>query len=500
MKLLARSIKNKKMKTQVVFLLTMFILQCSLYSQKYIVAEFKDADLNVDSRHLKELGDGNLIITAAKRCYTPGAIDVSGCPRGRYLINLSTQGDTSWTSNLQLSHNSIHEDYYEYADGTYSFLTSHRVGNDCNNVYHDLMRRTHMYFINEFGAIIDTLRLNVDCDFQMFDYSKNRSDDVFAIAKFETYNPDSSYSLIQKINENRSLGDQFLLPQNIKYYNIVHDQSDDIFFLGSDYQNDSMVIGSMDSLGALIYLNSYFPQRLSSWVKNPIVTLSNNLLVPIRRRDTINTSKTWTELLAVDFQGNLLWQKSFEGDFMGAITQRKSGEILFAYSNFVDTMSYKHSNIVLEELNESGELLRKTEYDINGGHDTPKSIIETSDKEVYILANSNCCNFDTIIGPSKMYLLLDTVGLMSNVELLKNKEIDVTIHPNPASDRVQLRTDYNHEYYNISIYNIYGDIFYEGVVYSEMSIDLSDLTNGMYIVLLESNLGKKGATKLIIAN
>ncbi|GAA3624851.1 T9SS type A sorting domain-containing protein [Flavivirga jejuensis] len=71
-----------------------------------------------------------------------------------------------------------------------------------------------------------------------------------------------------------------------------------------------------------------------------------------------------------------------------------------------------------------------------------------------------------------------------------------TLYPNPAKDKVYINLSSEQELHQVSIYNMTGAYLYSE---SALEIDTSHLSNGMYLLQLETKTGNISIKKVLIA-
>lgn len=94
---------------------------------------------------------------------------------------------------------------------------------------------------------------------------------------------------------------------------------------------------------------------------------------------------------------------------------------------------------------------------------------------------------------------LDAVGVINEFNILstaenQKAETKISLYPNPASDFIKINTDKDVE---VKIYSINGALVKQGKTVNK-TLDVSDLSNGNYIIQIDNNSNKQNL-KLIIS-
>lgn len=94
---------------------------------------------------------------------------------------------------------------------------------------------------------------------------------------------------------------------------------------------------------------------------------------------------------------------------------------------------------------------------------------------------------------------LDAVGVINEFNILstaenQKAETKISLYPNPASDFIKINTDKDVE---VKIYSVNGTLVKQGKTVNK-TLDVSDLSNGNYIIQIDNNSNKQNL-KLIIS-
>lgn len=137
-------------------------------------------------------------------------------------------------------------------------------------------------------------------------------------------------------------------------------------------------------------------------------------------------------------------------------------------------------------------------WDNNGGTELTNTAWETgtiqftpTEDGVYYLG------FNTYSDPNQMYVFIDNVRIDEAIlGVNQTKKENLTIYPNPVKDVLNLKND--SEISKISVYSLDGKLIRDKKVHSkETTINLSGISSGSYIGVIESANGNKQTVKLI---
>jgi len=91
------------------------------------------------------------------------------------------------------------------------------------------------------------------------------------------------------------------------------------------------------------------------------------------------------------------------------------------------------------------------------------------------------------------YILQKYSGLLAVDNSFISKNIE--LYPNPTSGLIQISNPNSIHIYSVDVYNIYGQKLQSN--YQNNSVDISNLSNGIYMVRIEDDNGKQGTFKVI---
>ncbi len=136
--------------------------------------------------------------------------------------------------------------------------------------------------------------------------------------------------------------------------------------------------------------------------------------------------------------------------------------------------------------------IQKSAERINVGFDVNKKSQDNIFYDIYGTWENSSVSGSLMMRPLLGYV--NTTSIKSEA----SKATELKIYPNPANNHLYFSDlDYN-ENHTITIYNSMGTLLYQGEAEAQ-GIDVSQLTNGLYIVSLTSNNNKPKVARLIIS-
>lgn len=194
--------------------------------------------------------------------------------------------------------------------------------------------------------------------------------------------------------------------------------------------------------------------------------------------------------------GLIQWQKSLGGtsdDWPYAVIETNTNSFLISgnsQSNNGDvTGNHGGLDYWMVNLSSTGSIVWQKCYGGSGDDESNYSIKQSADFGYLITGRSNSVNGDltSCHGQTDYWTvkLSGTVGIQEN-----NLLSEFTIHPNPASNFIQLKTESNWTSNNIKITNILGEVVMSTISNSSQNrIDISNLQNGIYFLNIGNSVG-----------
>lgn len=195
--------------------------------------------------------------------------------------------------------------------------------------------------------------------------------------------------------------------------------------------------------------------------------------------------------------GVIEWQKCIGGsfdDFAQTVKQTSDqGFIIggYALSNNGDlSINYGNYDAVLFKLNSNGNIEWHKSLGGSGG-DYARKILETTDGGCIIAGSSTSTNQDVIGNHGFVdYWLVKLSSILNTNESVFNSFI--TIYPNPATDKINVKINTNKIGNPYNIYDQSGRIIQSGVLNLENNaIEIGNLSKGIYLFSLDNTLIRK---------
>ncbi len=182
----------------------------------------------------------------------------------------------------------------------------------------------------------------------------------------------------------------------------------------------------------------------------------------------------------------------------------------YQFSNFHLIDQNKFHLIKTADIDDDGDMdivaagdqmpkLRWLENNGTGSFNNIHAIGNNNDEITKIIATDYDNDGDTDIFAASDYkgkVVFYENGLYSNINQLDMNKI--TVYPNPANDKINIRTEKDILLSKISIHSITGQNVIEfNPKQIQNSVDISNLSKGFYIIKLTDNQGKTGTFKLV---
>jgi hypothetical protein len=199
--------------------------------------------------------------------------------------------------------------------------------------------------------------------------------------------------------------------------------------------------------------------------------------------------------IKLDSVGNKIWQKCYGGNYNEMaydITTTKEGNyVLTGEVNSWDGDVVGYTHMPVEDywvvcIDTIGSIVWQKCLGGNA-HDYPRAVVQTYDRGFIVAGESNSNDGDVIGSHSPVYdfwvvkLLFDSTFL--SIQPI-NFDTEIVIYPNPATDQLFIET-YGTTVTEINIYNSTG-VLVSQLRQQTNSIDISKLTNGLYIAEIKS--------------
>ena len=477
------------MKTILVAIISLFINIQISYSQTYSVKEYAAEDANLVANSIQKTSDGNFVVTTYKYCYTPNAIVFEGCFISRPVYKTNVFGDTIWTSNTSLWHNTLNGQMFENPDGSFSLLSTKSTNRLCDNIVAGGIfgfGRTAGYRVRlSTGEVLDEVVFNDECGLQLIDYTLTLDSMIFFLAEYDNFATGDKYTQLMKTDKNFDVLQVSILPSEGKDYNaIINTNQDEKFLIQTNYHSNTINLLSIDSVGNTLDSATIADYVSYKTIKSIKLTQNAELLIALGTIDHSNNQEKFLELLRVTLDGEIKWSKKYVGENDGVFIETINQEVLYATSYFNPGTNSK--DLLLRIFNTDGDSIGYRTYDVNGNDDTPRMIVENKQNDLVILGTSNCCNKDTSIGPAKVFIIKDTAMILTN--LTSPEKVNIDIYPNPFNDKVFIDWINSTPNAELHILDILGRSVHQSRhLTSQSTIDTRHWTPGIYFYQLSKN-------------
>jgi hypothetical protein len=168
-----------------------------------------------------------------------------------------------------------------------------------------------------------------------------------------------------------------------------------------------------------------------------------------------------------------------------------------AYETTIDSLSLSGLSTITPSVSQAGNTLTVIGYQncswfFNGSPYASNNCtinMNQSGKYYAIVTDQNNCEFQS----------LENTYLTTNVIENEIDKININFYPNPANDLITLNIEVLENFHSeLRIYNAMGILVkYEKIKLSQNKIDVADLSNGIYLIVIDSKEFSKGLKLLI---
>jgi hypothetical protein len=204
-------------------------------------------------------------------------------------------------------------------------------------------------------------------------------------------------------------------------------------------------------------------------------------------------------LFKINPEGNIIWQKNYGGSQndrgQGISKTDDNGFILTGYSNSSDgdlTLNFGADDYWALKVDASGNIIWQKSF---GGSALDRSGGIGVDGENVIIAGTSGSNNGNVSGNHGVndFWVLKLNSTLSTEEFLSNP---FKIYPNPTQN--QFYIDSNENLNQVEIYALSGEKILSENEENIHSVNVSNLTKGIYLIRITNNSGKVFTQKLII--
>ena len=446
---------------------------------------------NLYSQRVIETADGGFFLAAVENCYTPGSVAIEGCVFGIHLVKTNVIGDTLWTNRISYSTQyASNMRLFEKEGGGFTIFAVTNQSYSCNGIFVGLSGFVQIEIINvgADGSLISNVRIPDDCAINLVDVTR-LDDDLYAVLSYYE----------DPISINNSIEGRLDIMDN---NGMVVDQRN---FYNEIFKGGHFVKGNPNEL-AFIYFENNEILKLKTY------DLQLNLLEESTNADlgnscfaqnymNINAKLLGNGDIGVSCQDRFAELNNVQF-FRFDDTLNLLSENSFTLVNPTNFIENDDSNILIASTNDQADTVTNTQinyfdsmgdslYSVVINHpenERPEYIINLADDQFVIAGNTNCCNYDSIVGPGQSFLLLP--DNKTTQEITVEEENSIKVFPNPTHSHIIFEVeDHNilNDDYQVSIFLTNGKrIERRSLSVSSTSIDLSQLPDGMYFYTLSN--------------
>ena len=278
------------------------------------------------------------------------------------------------------------------------------------------------------------------------------------------------------------------------FYSIAKAEANNLLLGGGRY--DSLYHGLVvktDSIGNMLW-HRWYPEL---WGAN-INSLSDSTYIL-----TGSTPDGYSGRIAkIDADGDVIWMKTFpfgtELNLYNSIKTTYGGMV----SVGLTTVTTQNGNdAYIQKVDFEGNLLWQRSFNgIGYGVDFFSNVIETSDGGLLINGSTN----EGFAGGQNLWLVkLDSMGCLEpdcwvGVEQADANKLGVAVYPNPATDWLYLKYD-NTRKITLEIFNLSGQrVLQHQHIAPKESIEISHLPSGLYLLRFVDEVGNVAMEKLVV--
>jgi hypothetical protein len=176
----------------------------------------------------------------------------------------------------------------------------------------------------------------------------------------------------------------------------------------------------------------------------------------------------------IDLSGNKIWEKKYNSDYTYnycnhfSETQDKG----FITANYMEPLQQNESYLWIMKLDEQGDSLFSITSTVKL---RPEKIMETNDNLYVFLANDKY--------QKPRLIKTDESGDVITSVHSSERQNQINFYPNPVQDKLTIKLELNpHKKGFYKLFNTSGILIKENELYQITTIDMSKLTNGIYVL------------------
>lgn len=218
------------------------------------------------------------------------------------------------------------------------------------------------------------------------------------------------------------------------------------------------------------------------------------------KTDSIFAVKIYTMPLAFDLESSVfnirVWEDTGEGP--GAIIAEESKQITYGFEDFQEVIVYTFEEPIL--ISAGSFFVGYGQTNQFEGVKVGLDLNRDFNSDNLWRNEGNGWLPSGIAGTLMMRPMFTSNGWDDIIASTDNLDISssIKIYPNPANDQVNILSDmYNIQ--SVEIYNTQGQMLIQKSTFNRSAISTSELSNGLYLVVIRDEEGRSGTKKLIIS-
>ncbi len=462
--------------------LLFFLCSIQLTAQYHVF----ESDGNLVSQEVIQTSDGGYFLTAVEYCFTPGAIAIEGCTYAMHLVRTDATGDTLWTNVISYSTQyGPGVELFEHADGSFTIAAITNQAYQCDGIFVGLsgFRQIQLYNISAAGGLMSETAFPDNCALILRDIIQV-ADNQFAV--LATYERPISINDVPEgrlflMDNNGTIGTELTFPDELlRSGTLLLDDQDQILLLYSDSENH-LHLNTYDLQLQLLNETSDTDLEYDCYGQLSTALLSDNSIGMHCFR--YSTAIENSHFMRLDQNLSVLAENTLTLNRPTNFVETTNGELAIASLDApADMISNTQITYLSADLDSLNSLL------VTGSQlEAPSSIIVNAAGDFAIAGNVNCCNIDSMTGPSRSFLLL-VDEVVSNDDLLVDDEMDIAVYPNPATSHVDfwLSADEANSSYVLHFYSPLGELLAKRVLAGNSTrLDLSNYPDGVYFYSIQ---------------
>ncbi len=443
---------------------------------------------NLSSQKIVQMNDGGYLIAAYEYCYTPHATAIEGCGFATHLVRTNTTGDTLWTKRIdQKPWNSK---LFNNNDGSVTFIGTTNQSYSCDGFGVGLwgFSQVQVLHLNSDGELLHEIHFPDNCELVMKDVT-DIGDQLFAVVGYYI-----SPIFINAIPEGRLFimnSDGEILNQ-ITFEDEFFQKAKLIKAAGNELQllyikDDELHLDIYDYQLNLIHTASTAISE-NSCLQNGkffVDQLHNGDLCVFCENYQIETDER-VQFTRYDMSLNELAQNSFALNRITNFVEDEDEKIILA-STYTTPDTIK--NTMVTYFNYMGDSITSKVILNDLADERPnRMLLDNTDGDFVITGSVFCCNYDSIIGPGKSFLLLE--DQITGLNQVEDRTTSINVYPNPTSNivRIDLKELSKSGQINFRLFAPMGrEVLSRRMNKFTFEVSLNKLNDGLYFYTISDN-------------